>query len=151
MSKIIKGKDLMIFQKKGDVYKALAAATSHTLSTSMETMESSSKDSGKWGDVEAGRLAWEMGTENLFVQVDYDALFDAMVQGEKLTVAFEIASNANSDTGVPGSGWTIGSGGYEGEVLITALNANAPNGENATYTATFKGCGPLTRRSAPSA
>lgn len=146
MSKPIKGKDLMVFQKKGASYTALAAATNHTLSISASVMESSSKDSGKWGDSEAGRIEWEMSTENLFVQVDFDTLFDAMVAGEKLDVAFEIASNANSDTGKPDGGWAIGPGGYEGQVLITALNANAPNGENATYTATFKGCGPLIKR-----
>lgn len=148
MSKPIKGKDLMVFQKTGSAYKALAAATNHTLSISAAVMEASSKDSGKWGDSEAGRMEWEMGTENLFVQADFDTLFDAMVAGEKLDVAFEIAANANSDTGKPDAGWTIGPGGYEGQVLITALNANAPNGENATYTATFKGCGPLNKRKA---
>lgn len=148
MSKPIKGKDLMVFQKTGSTYTALAAATSHTLSISTAVMEASSKDSGKWGDSEAGRMEWEMGTENLFVQADFDTLFNAMVAGEKLDVAFEVAGNANSDTGKPADGWTIGPGGYEGQVLITALNANAPNGENATYTATFKGCGPLNKRKA---
>lgn len=146
MAKVVKGKDLMVFQKKGDDYSALASATNHTLSISAATMEASSKDSGKWGDNEAGRMEWEMGTENLFVQSDFDVLFAAMVAGEKLIVAFEVASNANSDTGKPEGGWAIGSGGYEGQVLITSLNANAPNGENATYTATFKGCGPLSLR-----
>mgnify|MGYP002671390380 FL=1 len=129
-----------------DRYKALASATNHTLSISAAVMEASSKDSGKWGDNEAGRMEWEMGTENLFVQLDFDTLFKAMVAGEKLIVAFEIASNANNDEGKPADGWTIGDGGYEGEVLITSLNANAPNGENATYSATFKGCGPLMPR-----
>lgn len=143
---VTKGKDLMIFQKVAEVYKALASATNHTLSISAAVMEASSKDSGKWGDNEAGRMEWEMGTENLFVQLDFDTLFKAMVAGEKLIVAFEIASNANNDEGKPADGWTIGDGGYEGEVLITSLNANAPNGENATYSATFKGCGPLMPR-----
>ncbi len=141
----------MIFKKEGDKYKALAAATNHTLSVTTEPIESSSKDSGKWGNSEAGRLAWEMGTENLFVQADFDDLFKAMVAGEKLIMAFTIAANANSDTGVPADGWQIGSGGYEGEALITALNANAPDNEDGTYTATFKGCGPLTKRTQPTA
>lgn len=148
MGRVVKGKDLMLFQKIAEAYKALASATNHTLSISATIMESSSKDSGKWGDSEAGRMEWEIGTENLFVQADFDTLFAAMVAGEKLTVAFEIALNANSDTGKPQEGWAIGPGGYEGQVLITALNANAPNGENATYTTTLKGCGPLSKRKA---
>lgn len=143
---VIKGKDLMIFKKDGSAYKDLAAATSHTLSISMSPMESSSKDSGKWADSEAGRMEWEAGTENLYVEKEFNTLFAAMVAGEKLDIALEVASNANSDTGKPDGGWTIGPGGYEGKALITALNANAPNGDNATYSATFKGCGPLVPR-----
>lgn len=143
---VIKGKDLMVFQKNAEKYEALAAATNHTLSISAGVMEASSKDSGKWGDSEAGRMEWETSTENLYVAEEFDKLFDAMVAGKKLDIAFEIASNANSDTGKPDAGWTIGPGGYEGKVLITALNANAPNGDNASYTATFKGCGPLSKR-----
>lgn len=144
--KTIKGKDLMVFKKTADAYTALAAATSHTLNISADDMEASSKDSGKWGDSETGRLNWDMGTENLFVQTEFDTLFAAMISGEKLTVAFEIAKNADSDLGKPESGWQIGDGGYEGQVRITSLSANAPNGDNATYSATFKGCGPLAKR-----
>lgn len=143
---VVKGKDLMVFQKKGEKYDALAAATSHTLSISANIMESSSKDSGKWGDSEAGRMEWEAGTENLYVETEFDRLFDAMVAGDKLDIALDIASNANNDSGKPDTGWLIGEGGYEGKALITALNANAPNGDNATYSATFKGCGPLSKR-----
>lgn len=142
----IKGKDLMVFKKTENSYKTMAGATAHTLSLSASPVESSSKDSGKWGDSESGRIEWEIGTENLFTQADFDELFDSMVKGEKLTVAFEIAENANSDVGKPAEGWRIGPGGYEGLVLITALNANAPYEGDATYSATFKGCGPLARR-----
>lgn len=145
---VVKGKDLMIFKKDGAAYKDLAAATNHTLSISMSPMESSSKDSGKWGDSEAGRMEWEAGTENLYVANEFDTLFEAMVAGEKIEVALEVAKNASSDTGKPDGGWIIGPGGYEGKALITALNANAQNGENATYSATFKGCGPLVPRKA---
>lgn len=145
---VVKGKDLMVFKKTGNTYKDLAAATNHTLSLSMSPMESSSKDSGKWSDSEAGRMEWEAGTENLYVAEEYDTLFAAMVAGDKLTIALDVASNANSDTGKPADGWKIGNGGYEGEALITALNINAPNEENATYSATFKGCGPLNPRKA---
>lgn len=145
----VKGKDLMVFKKEGDAYKALAFATNHTLSMSSTPVESSSKDSGKWGDSEQGRIDWEIGTENLFEQADFDKLFAAMIAGEKIVVAFEVASNADSDAGKPAEGWLIGPGGYEGQALITALNANAPYEGDATYTATFKGCGPLAKRTAP--
>jgi tape measure domain-containing protein len=35
---------------------------------------------------------------------------------------------------------------YSGKVIITALEANAPNGDNATFTASFEGVGALTKK-----
>ena len=34
---------------------------------------------------------------------------------------------------------------YSGNVIITALEANAPNGDNATFTASFEGVGALSK------
>ena len=43
-------------------------------------------------------------------------------------------------------GWLPATTGtYSGNVIITALEANAPNGDNATFTASFEGVGALTK------
>ena len=34
---------------------------------------------------------------------------------------------------------------YKGKVVITSLELNAPNGDNATFTASFEGVGALTK------
>ena len=37
---------------------------------------------------------------------------------------------------------------YEGDAVITSLVANAANGDNATYTATFTGAGKIAKATA---
>jgi predicted secreted protein len=55
----------------------------------------------------------------------------------------DYASKADS---VPTNGWLPStSGTYSGKVIITALESNAPNGDNATFTASFEGVGALTK------
>lgn len=148
---IVKGNDLMLFKKDvtapdSPVYKALGAATNHTLSMTREVLETSNKDTGIYGESEAGRMTWSITTENMMIEVDFDELVDLMQKGEKIVVAFAIAKNANAIGGKPEGGWVIGEGGYEGEVLITQIDANAPANDKATYTCTMTGSGPIRKR-----
>lgn len=83
----------------------------------------------------------------MMIEADYDSLVDAFLSGEVLHVAFAVTAEAGSKTGKPSAGWTIGSGGYEGDVCITSITANAAHNDKATYSATFKGKGPLLKRS----
>ena len=146
---IEQGNDLMIFIKKsGDTTPtAIACATNHTLTVSTETSDTSHKDIvGKWKSSAVKSFSWEISTENLFTLDgtgnDYADLFDAMVAGTELTVAFGLKSGST----VPSTGWTMDSAkdSYTGNVIITSLTLNAPNGDNATYSATFTGVGQLT-------
>lgn len=144
MGNIIKGDELMVF--KGGT--ALAYATSHTLTITGNTIDISSKDHGFWGASEIGNITWEMSTENLYTENDYDALFTAMVNKTPVTLVFAKAGNydANGLVGEGGSvqAWTA-SGGYTGSAVITNLTVNANTGENATYSATFTGKGAITK------
>lgn len=148
MDNVVKGGDMMLFQKKGEKFTALGAATNHTLSLSATVFETSNKDGGKWGDSQPGRLSWNMTTENMLVLSDYETLVDAWIRRERLKVAFAVAENANNDEGKPAEGWLIDTGGYEGEVIITQVDVNTPSDDNATYTVTFQGVGPLIKRNA---
>jgi TP901-1 family phage major tail protein len=146
---VVKGKNLFVFTKsEDDKYTALAAAKDQSLNVTLDTEESTSKDSGIWKENSPGRVSWEMQTNNLMVIADYDTLFSAMVSRTPLNVAFEVASNAENADGVPADGWTISTGGYEGQAYITSLQASAPESGDATYSATFTGTGKLTKRSA---
>ena len=148
---IVKGDELMLFDAEG---KALAYATSHVLTLTGNTTDISSKDHGFWGASEVGSITWELTTENLYTDDDYDKLFDIMIAGEPVTVAFAKAGNydVNGLTSCGGSvsAWTPDQSNYRsGLAVITSLVANANTGENATYSATFTGSGALTKATNP--
>nr|DAJ77706.1 MAG TPA: major tail protein [Caudoviricetes sp.] len=154
MGKPINGSDLMLFLKgTGDTAaKSIAFATSHSLSISAETVETSSKDSGgKWVSKAPRKLSWTMSTENLY-SLDgegstYDDLFTLMTGREEIEVVFSLEKDYESKADeVPTGGWTpITTGQYKGKAVITSLELNAPNGDNATYSASFEGVGALTK------
>ena len=138
---VIKGSDLMLFVGG----KSIGFATSHTLSISADTKETSSKDSGgKW-----------QTSENLCADkaegVGYDELFAMMIARKPVTGVFALEGNStdlaeNKLDAVKTGGWTPkAKDGYTGQMLITSLEKNAPNGENATFTVQFTGVGALTK------
>ena len=56
-NKIIKGKDLMLFDVSGNSF---SYATNHTLTISTETSDTSSKDHGIWAASEITKYSWEI-------------------------------------------------------------------------------------------
>ena len=80
----IKGDALMLFMG-GD---ALAYAKNHTLTITGNTIDISSKDHGYWGASEIGNLTWEVQTENLYTEDNYDKLFDAMTTKTPVDIVF---------------------------------------------------------------
>ena len=147
MSKI-KGGDMMLFLST----KSIAYATSHTLEITGETSDTSNKDEGggDWSAQEVNLLSWSASTENLYSLdgkgSNFDDLFDMMVNRKEIPVAFSLESGyANKADEVPEAGWTPSTSQYTGKVVITSLELNAPNGDNATFSASFEGVGPLTK------
>ena len=149
---VIKGGDMMLFVGG----KSIGFATSHTLSISADTKETSSKDSGgKWQTSEVGVLSWSAQSENLCADevsgIGYDELFDYMIARKPIEGVFALEGNStnldeNKLDKAPTSGWTPKTGnGYKGKMIITSLEKNAPNGENATFTVQFTGTGALTK------
>lgn len=148
MNKTIKGGALMLFASG----KSIACATSHTISVSMETKETTSKDSGgDWTTLEAGILSWSAKSENIASTGDngltYDDLVDLMVEREPINLIMGPKAQIAED--VPDGGWTPAVGkGRIGSAFITSVEENAPNGDNATFTVDFTGTGPLEKISA---
>lgn len=146
MSKI-KGGNLMLFVEG----KSIAYATNHTLEISGETKDTSNKDEGggNWASEEVGLLSWSATSENLYstdgAGEKYADLFDAMVAKTPIAAVFCLRNEADSVTTVPQNGWTTSTPKYQGNVVITSLSLNAPNGEYATFTANFQGVGALTK------
>lgn len=145
-AKAVLGKDLMLFVND----KAIALATSCKLSTSGETIDTQSKDSGIWTEKDIKKLSWNMSSENLFSADEnangYDTLFDLYLKRQPVLVKFGIAANADASE-VPADGWTLPAAPYSGKALITSLELNAPDGDKATFSANFEGTGPLAKDS----
>lgn len=147
---ITKGGDLMLFVGG----KSIAFATNHTLSISADTKETSTKDSGGlWQTSEVGMLSWSCSSENMIgnpmAGIGYDELFDMMVARKPITGVFALEGNStdyaeNKLGAAPTNGWTAkAEDGYTGQMVITSLEKNAPNGENATMKVDFQGIGEL--------
>lgn len=147
---VIKGSDMMLFVGG----KSIAYATNHTLNISADTKETSSKDSGgKWQTSEVGVLSWTCSTENLCGDdgegVGYEELIDMMIARKPITGVFALEGNSKDYyegklDAVPTDGWTAKAGkGYTGQMIITNVDVNAPNGDNATFKVDFTGVGEL--------
>ena len=128
--------------------KSIAYATSHTLTISGDTQDTSNKDEGggSWASSEISKLNWSASSDNLY-SVDgegnnFGDLFDAMLNKEPIDAVFCLKSQM-SLTDVPTGGWSTSVPSYSGKVVITSLEINAPNGEYATFTAQFTGVGAL--------
>ena len=46
---------------------------------------------------------------------------------------------------MPEAGWTLAAGAYTGKAVITSLEANAPDGDKATFSISFEGTGALAK------
>lgn len=138
---IIEGSDLMLFLGG----KSIAFATSHKLSISAETTETSSKDNGgSWKSSKVKKLSWTASSDNLYSEDGYEALVTQMVAKTEIQAVFAPKSETADE--VPTTGWTpTAATGYTGKVIITSIEANAPDGDNATFSVSFEGVGALTK------
>lgn len=146
---VINGGDLMLFIDG----KSIAFATSHKLSINVETVETSSKDNGgKWVSKAARKISWNCSTENLYSNdgegLNFSDLFDKLIDRQPIEAVFCLEQDyAIKADEVPEGGWLPSTTGtYSGQVIITSLEANAPNGDNATFSASFEGVGALTKK-----
>jgi len=160
---------MMLFIKEANgTVKSIAFATSHTLTVSTDTQQTSTKDDGgKFQSSDYGIISWSASSENLCsydgAGYNYQDLINLMLSQTKVTATFSVEGNSGAkypyttkldsvddtaaNTWIPGNTGTIGESqkslGYTGTVLITSVEVNAPNGENATFTVQLQGDGPL--------
>lgn len=150
--KVLNGKDFMIFMNG----KATALATSHKLTLSAETGDAASKDDGMWDESIITKMSWEASTEALVAAEEptnadsFDALYDAFIAGEAVTLILGIPGNLTND-GVPDTGWSspatkANQKYYTGQALITSLERTDAKGSNSSLTASFKGLGKLDKK-----
>ena len=152
---IIKGKKLMLFVKQSDTYKAIAFATNHTFSTSASTINVSHKDladlaegQAKWDDQDIDTFSWSITSEHLYANegAGYTAkdIFTLYANGTVLDVKFGLADASTS--GAPATGWvpsTTETQMLSGKAVITSYDINASVDDNASFSITLTGKGPI--------
>lgn len=122
--------------------KSIPLATSHTLRISAETSDLSHKDltDSSWAANEVEKFSWEATTDNLYCDAGMEALFTIMKSKQKVYLYFAPKTQSDGTALPSGGSWTVStSKGFKGWAIITSLEINAQNGENATYSATFTG------------
>lgn len=137
----VQGKDVMLFVDN----KAIAYATSCSVSKTASTSEAASKDDGMWENSIVTKLGWEMKVDAFVGKTrdSYKELNAAWKARKQVKVVYGKPANA-SDNGLPEGGWTAPTADYEeGMAYVTSLERNDPNGENSTFSATLKGVGEL--------
>ena len=153
---IIKGKKLMLFIKESETYKAIAFATNHTFSTSASTINVSHKDladlaegQAKWDDQDIDTFSWSITSEHLYANegAGYTAkdIFALYANGTVLDVKFGLADA--STTGAPAeTGWVPSTSETQmlsGKAVITSYDINASVDDNASFSITLTGKGPI--------
>ena len=136
MAQVINGSDLMLFIGG----KSIAFATSHKLTINAETVETTSKDNtGGWTSKQVKKLSWTANSENLYSVDGYKSLFNSMIGTTELDAVFAL----KKETELPATGWTPETDKLSGKVIITSIDLNAPDGDNATFSVSFEGVGEL--------
>lgn len=141
---IIKGDEIQMFDAND---QALLYATSHTLTITGNTTDTSSKDHGQFQSASVTSLSWEIQAECLYTSNDYDNLFNKMLSGERQYIKWGKVKNYDpnglTSTGGSVAKWEPEDVMKEGYAVITSLVANANTGESATFSVTFTGAGAL--------
>lgn len=152
-SKIIEGGKLMCWIGT----HSIAMATNHTLTVNTETSEISNKDigSGDWAASTIKKFSWEVSSDNMYTKDAYKKLYKQMMAKSPVTLTFGTSGQTTltSDTSAGYADWTwlapqsgamINGDFYmQGTALITSLDVQAPNDDQASFSISLTGTGPL--------
>ena len=149
----IKGENLMIFVREGDLYGnasdalvALALATTCSLNFNVDSFDATSKDSGSWQASLPGMKSWSMSTDNLYCPAA-DKLLALAINRVTLKLYWIPAENTEALNQVTHDPALTVDGNtymyYAGDAWINSYTANAANNEAANYTVNFTGTGAL--------
>ena len=149
MATISKGRNLMAFVDN----KAIALATSHTLSISPSLLEDRTKDDGDAPVAVFDNYSWSVSSENIVGSNDNVTnemtvvdLIDAMLSLTKVSVAMDAGLPLTGS--VPENGWTEQKSITQympsvGDAYIESLSVSAGATGFATSSVSFKGQGEL--------
>ena len=150
----IKGKALQLRVNN----KTIALATSCSLNTTTQVIDSKTKDDADGPAGEFDWLDWSASSENVVgfnesvtAEMVYATLMDLQINGTVVSLALVLMANAGA--GIPGNsgGWVpdttanLAFAAYGGKALIESVNLTAPVDGHATVSVNFKAVGPLAK------
>jgi len=124
MAVVINGSDIFVYIDGAKV----ANATSHTLTINMATRDTSNKDTGIFNTKDVGRMDVSATSDALVVYADLATILAAYMARTPVTLHF--AENA---AGSPNTSKFYATG----EFVITSMDINAGDQENASYSVSF--------------
>ena len=130
---------IQISEDSGTTYDIIGRATSASLSVSMETRETTTKDSAGWQENLEGLKSWSLSGDGLVtysITGDYntpDDLFTLLNNRTLVKVKFGSATSGEID--------------YTGDAYLVSYEQEAGVEENVTYSFSFTGTGALTQAS----
>lgn len=130
MSNIINGTDLFVFL---DTNHPVGHATSHTLTISMETRQTSNKDSGAFKTRAEGRLDVTATCEGLMAYGSFEDIVTKEIARAPLLILFARKVGTTNTAATSG---TYASGYF----YVTNWEGTAPDAGNATYSVSFEHC-----------
>ena len=133
---IMNATDVLIqFSTDGVTYSEVGRCTSASLSVSMETRDTSNKDSAGWRELLEGQKSWSLSgdglvTYNIASADGYSDLWGYLTARSKLYVKF---GSTTTDEKY-----------YSGQGFLTSLDQEAGMEDNVTYSFSFEGTAALT-------
>jgi len=130
---------IQISEDDGTSYDIIGRATSASLSVSMETRDTTNKDSAGWQENLEGLKAWSLSGDGLVtysISGDFDTpddLFTLLSNRTLVKVKFGSATSGEID--------------YTGDAYLVSYEQEAGVEENVTYSFGFTGTGVLTQAS----
>jgi len=130
---------IQISEDGGTTYDVIGRATSASLSVSMETRDTTTKDSAGWQENLEGLKAWSLSGDGLVtysISGDFDSpddLFTLLANRTQIKVKFGSATSGEID--------------YTGDAYLVSYEQEAGVEENVTYSFGFTGTGVLTQAS----
>jgi TP901-1 family phage major tail protein len=130
---------IQISEDGGTTYDIIGRATSASLSVSMETRDTTNKDSAGWQENLEGLKSWSLSGDGLVtysISGDYDTpddLFTLLSNRTLVKVKFGSATSGEID--------------YTGNAYLVSYEQEAGVEENVTYSFGFTGTGVLTQAS----
>ena len=130
---------IQISEDDGTSYDIIGRATSASLSVSMETRSTTTKDSAGWDENLEGLKSWSLSGDGLVtysISGDFDTpddLFTLLANRTKVKVKFGSATSGEID--------------YTGDAYLVSYEQEAGVEENVTYSFGFTGTSTLTQAS----